>query len=290
VAAQRRCLVCGHVGLRPHLEILLQCPTCEFVTAGADPSVDIKALYAGDYFRGDEYLDYQADEAFFRKTFRAHLQQLLRRRAHGRLLEVGCAYGFFLALAQEHFDVVGFEVNQEAVRYGRDTLGLDVRSDDFLAASVTSIGGPVDVTVMRDVVEHLERPDLFIAHVADLSRPHALLSITTGDIGSAVARWRGRKWRLIHPPTHLHYFSRATLTRLLANHGFRVLDIRTMGVARSVHQVLYSILVLRMGRTKTYEALTRVVPATLGFTLNTFDIMHVLAERVADGRPADRAG
>lgn len=155
-------------------------------------------------------------------------------------------------LAREYFEVVGYEVNREAGRYGRETFGVDIRTDDFLAADPAGIGGPFDVTVMWDVVEHLERPDLFLARIGALSAPGALLYVTTGDIGSLVARVQGRKWRMIHPPTHVHYFSRETLARLLAHHGWRVIETRAVGVARSWRQVLYSLLVLRLASPRTY--------------------------------------
>lgn len=274
------CLVCGHTGLDPHFDRLLRCPACGFVTARVEAELDVRRVYDTDYFTGGEYLDYRSDQAFFKKTFRIRLQELLRRRSAGRLLEVGAAYGFFLDLAKEHFHVIGYEMNQEAARYAQETLGLDVRTDDFLHCSVESIGGPVDVTVMWDVIEHLVRPDLYLARAAELSRPGALLYLTTGDIGSVVARFRGRKWRMIHPPTHVHYFSRPTLARLLARHGFRVVETHSVGVARSLRQVLYVILVLRMRKPKAYAALTKIVPPTWGFTLNTLDIMQVVAEKV----------
>ena len=275
----RTCLVCNQPELEPHFDVLLRCPACGFVTAAVDPSLDTQQVYDGDYFTGGEYLDYRSDEAFFKKTFRGRLRELLRRQPGGRLLEIGAAYGFFLDLAKPHFQAVGFEVNQEAVRYARTKFALDVRTDDFLTTTAAAIGGAVDVTVMWDVIEHLVRPDLYLDRVAELSRPGALLYITTGDIGSTLARLRGRKWRMIHPPTHVHYFSRPTLTRLLTNRGFRVVDVRSVGVARSLRQILYVILVLHMGRPSAYAAMTKVVPPTWGFTLNTFDIMQVVAER-----------
>ena len=275
----RPCLVCGADAWTPHLGDLLRCTACGFVTADLTAPIDAGALYSEEYFRGAEYLDYAADEAFIKRTLQPRLDAVLARCRRGRLLEIGSAYGFFLDLARAHFDVVGFEVSTAAAAHARQRLGLDVRSDDFAAASPASIGAPVDATVMLDVIEHLEHPDRVIAHIAEVSRPGALLLITTGDIGSWVARHRGRRWRLIHPPTHLHYFSRATLSRLLARHGFQVRDVRAVPVVRSVRQTLYSILALRMGRTGLYQRLERLVPPTLGFPLNTFDIMQVIAER-----------
>lgn len=283
------CLVCGGSELTPHLEILLRCQACGFVTARLDAPLDARKLYEDDYFTGQEYLDYKADEAFFKRNFRKRLREVLahaqqqRRGGAGpgrpRLLEIGAAYGFFLDLAREHFDTVGFEVNPEAVRFAREQLKLDVRTDDVLAADAAAIGGPVDVTVMWDVIEHLDRPDRFIEHIAELSAPGALLFLTTGDIGSLAARARGRRWRMIHPPTHLHYFDRRTLPALLSRCGFEPLSVSSVGVARGIHQVLYSILALRLGRQSWYEACKKLIPANWGFTLNTFDIMQVVGRR-----------
>ncbi|MDM8007303.1 MAG: class I SAM-dependent methyltransferase [Phycisphaerae bacterium] len=273
------CLVCSHHGFEPFLEILLKCPVCGFATARLDSPIDTRRIYEGAYFAGQEYLDYRGDEAFLKRNFRRRLKELLKRCPGGRLLEIGAAYGFFLDLARAHFQTVGFEVNREAVGHAREVLGLDVRTDDFLLADEGAIGGQVDVTVMWDVIEHLERPDRFLARIAELSRPGAILCLTTGDIGSVLARWRGRKWRMIHPPSHLHYFDRSTITRLLGNHGFEVIDIRAIGVARSLRQILYSLLVLGLRLPAAYRAMEKITPAAWGVTLNTFDIMQVTASR-----------
>jgi hypothetical protein len=118
-----------------------------------------------------------------------------------------------------------------------------------------------------------------MARIAQMSKSGALLCITTGDIGSLLARLRGARWRMIHPPSHLHYFNRATISRLLRNHGFKVVDIRPVGPARSVHQILYSVLGLGMKMPWMYETLKKLIPADWGLTLNTLDIMQVTAEK-----------
>jgi len=279
---ERTCLVCGHAGFSRHLEILLKCTTCGFVTADLDslPKSNVREIYQGDYFTGGEYLDYRADEAFFKKNFRKRLHRVLKRQSCGRLLEIGSAYGFFLDLAQSYFEVVGYEVNECAAEHACRSFGIDVRTNDFLQANVNDIGGLVDVTVMWDVIEHLQRPDHFIQHIAELSKPGAWLYVTTGDIGSLVARMRGRKWRMIHPPTHLHYFDRQTLPRLLEKYGFQVVEKRSIGVARSIHQILYSLLVLNCAKTEAYERLKKIIPGTWGFTVNIFDIIQIAAKYV----------
>lgn len=278
MSAAAPCLVCGAAAWTPHLGDLLRCTACGFVTADLSAPIDPRALYGEGYFRGEEYLDYAADEAFIKRTLQPRLDALLRRVRGGRLLEVGAAYGFFLDLARAHFEVVGFEIGGAAAAHARDRLGLDVRNEDVTAADRATLDAPIDAAVMLDVIEHLEHPDRVVARIAELSRPGTILLITTGDIGSWVARHRGRRWRLIHPPTHLHYFSRSTLTRLLARHGFRTLDVRAVPVVRSVRQTLYSIIALRMRRPALYQRLARLIPPTLGFPLNTYDIMQVIAE------------
>ncbi len=281
--AQKRtfgCLVCDRGRLDSYFEGLLKCPVCGFITARIERGAEVREIYEGDYFKGDEYLDYAADEVILKKNFRRRLDDILKRRQSGRLLEIGAAYGFFLDLAKAKFEVRGFEVNPEAARYGRDKFGVDIRTNEFLDAQPVDLGGRFDVTVMWDVIEHLERPDVYLRHIAALSRPGALLYLTTGDIGSRLARWRGPEWRLIHPPSHLHYFDRQTIRQILARYGFEVREIKSVGFARSVLQVLYSVLVLRLGWKRGYAFARRIIPPAWSFTINLGDIMQVVAERV----------
>src|SRR4029453_3695829 len=102
----------------------------------------------------------------------------------------------------------------------------------------------VDVVVMWDTIEHLPRPDLTIAKVGQVLRPGGFLFLTTGDIGSRLARLRRERWGLFHPPTHLHYFSRVTIARLLETSGLQMVKTKYVGVRRSIRQVAYSLLVL----------------------------------------------
>ena len=198
---------------------LLTCSTCSFVTADVSMSTeDLKALYSAKYFAGEEYQDYLAERSLVEKHFRIRLKTLLDNvpdAARKHLFEIGSAYGFFLSVARDHFaSMEGIDISRDAVTYAAETLCLPVHAGDFLAYRVQK---KIDVACMWDTIEHLQCPHLYLEKLASHMDRGGVIAITTGDVGSFVARLRGAKWRQIHPPTHLHYFSRETLTRLLRN-------------------------------------------------------------------------
>jgi SAM-dependent methyltransferase len=275
--------VCHSKGPFPaHLEILLRCPGCGLVFA--DPKLsyeEISQLYGVEYFTGDEYADYLGDKIPIQRSFR-HKVELLSRMAptSRRLFEIGAAYGFFLELAQRRWEVAGIDVADEAARHAREVLNLDVRTGDFLTAEIPA--GYYDVFCMWDTIEHLARPDLYVERAAELIPPGGHFAISTGDIDALVPRRQGRGWRLIHPPTHLFYFSRSTLTRLLERCGFRVTSIKAMGMHRSLRQTVYSLGVQKYpSLTPLYQRFARSPLGSLYFYLNLGDIMVVTAQRVA---------
>jgi hypothetical protein len=111
-------------------------------------------------------------------------------------------------------------------------------------------------------------------------KPGGFLFLTTGDIGSLIARVKRERWRLFHPPTHLHYFSRSTIARLLATAGLQVVKTRYVGVRRSVRQVVYSMLVLGKQRSSwLYDSIADSVIGDFSFVLNTYDIMLVVGQK-----------
>jgi hypothetical protein len=110
-------------------------------------------------------------------------------------------------------------------------------------------------------------------------QPGALVAITTGDIDSLNARLRKAHWRLIHPPTHLHYFSKKTLTRLLNNYGFDVIYMRYCGFYRSFDNAAYNILVLRYKKPGLYKLLKKTGLTRFDFYLDLHDIVYVIGRK-----------
>jgi 2-polyprenyl-3-methyl-5-hydroxy-6-metoxy-1,4-benzoquinol methylase len=275
------CIVCrdGRKGFRDRWPGLKQCGNCGHCVADLDIShLNLKEVYKDSYFCGDEYADYLRDRSTFERHFRDRLRDMRRFQPGPELLEIGCAYGLFLGVAQQDYRVRGFDIAEGPVDYARQHLGVDARCEDFLEAPLEP--SSVDVVAMWDTIEHLPRPDLTVGKIGQVLRPGGLLFLTTGDIDSFLARVKRDKWRLFHPPTHLHYFSRRTMVRLLESAGLQVVKTKYVGVRRSIHQVAYSLLALGKPRpSRLYHLVADSAIGDFSFVLNTYDIMLVVGQK-----------
>jgi SAM-dependent methyltransferase len=177
----------------------------------------------------------------------------------------------------------GIDISSVAVALAQKRAGVRAQQGDYLTLD---LGRQVDLLTMWDTIEHLKRPDLFVAKAGRDVKTGGVIAITTGDIGSLNARLRGPKWRMIHPPTHLHYFSVPTLSRLLERNGFEVIHVSHPGNSRGLRSVLYFLLALKMQRPRLYEALRTIPIFDARLTVNLFDIMFVVGRRRAGMPPA----
>src|SRR3989304_8692940 len=177
------CAVCGESDsaiLYPSLKIN-RCSCGHIYYAGGLGEEEIKNLYSEDYFMGGEYADYKNGKNVIQRNFRNRLKVVKRYVSNGKLLELGSAYGLFLDLAREIFDVIGYEMCSEAAECARSELKLDVRDTDFVKEN---LGNKIfDVVCLWDCIEHLPSPQLFIEKINTLLKLGGYLFITTGEIG-----------------------------------------------------------------------------------------------------------
>ena len=231
------CRACGSVRTEPYLRIrgfdLVRCAHCGSATTDAQmDTARARAYYQGSYFRGGDYEDYPRDESIIKSNFERFAQAMIPHGPHGRLLEVGCAYGFFMDVAQKHWDVEGIDVSEAAINDARGRHGPRVTCGDLLSAPL-EFGG-YDWVVAWDVIEHVDRPRDYLQRMGQLLRPGGHLALTTGDLGSLAARLMGRRWRLLTPPSHLTYFTRKGIRTALRQAGLKVISSATAGYERSL--------------------------------------------------------
>jgi len=282
-AAPGACAACGARGARPLFEVggfaVVAC-ACGLARTVLPPGFDPASIYSEAYFQGgrpDGYADYAGSGTELRREFRRTLRVLSRHVERGRLLEVGCAYGFFLEEARAQFTVSGVELSEHARAVCR-ARGLAVERE--LTPEFVTAHGPFDAAVLLDVLEHLRDPGAVLDQLHAAMRPGAQLLITTGNRGSLLARALGRHWRLMTPPQHLWFFDARTVHVVLARHGFRVHSL-----AHPWKLVPLALIAYQAARTVGAQGLARRLAVPGRVPVNLFDAMRVIAERV-DGPAA----
>ncbi|HET6899205.1 MAG TPA: class I SAM-dependent methyltransferase, partial [Vicinamibacteria bacterium] len=206
---------------------IVECEVCGLVFARATdaPSVD---PYTESYYRGDVYADYLTTRETILRNAQRALREIEGLTAGRRLLDVGCATGFFLeAAAQRGWTVQGLEASAYASAQAREQSKLPVLQGSIEDPPRGLL--PADVVTLWDTIEHLERPDQALIRIRELMGPQGLLVITTGDFASLVRRVTGRRWRLFGDRTHHFFFTPRTLESLLARAGFRAIHVDHRG-------------------------------------------------------------
>ncbi len=275
-----KCMACsGTMHPSAALSGLGVCDQCGFMTADLDiPQDELEKLYGADYFHGEEYSDYTRDKALIQRNFERRLKTLQRftSPAGQTLFELGCAYGFFLELAQKRFaHAFGMDISADATAYARQQVHVDATAGDYLDSDIP----PYDVCCLWDTIEHLKEPERFLEKIGRELSPGGLLAITTGDLGSLNARLRGRKWRQIHLPTHLHYFSVKSLRKLLEAKGFEVVRVSHPGTLYSLDTLCYLMFVIRGKKEKLYAFLKKTGLLKCHVYVNLGDLMYVIARK-----------
>ncbi len=282
------CNLCGSDDRLPHCPEnglgLVKCQNCGLIYVSPRPAAEeLYALYGETYFHNNEsgvvgYTDYLKDERNIRKTSQRRLRHIEKFAQPGRMIDVGCAAGFFASEAQKRgWQVEGLDVSSFAVDYTRATVGIDAHH-----GSLTEVDLPesaYDLVTMYDVIEHVPDPKAYVQRVAELLRPGGIFELATPDVGSFPARLTGKRWigyKLSEE--HVYYFSIKTLTRMLDEAGFDVVHTRHIG-----KYVTMSLFVDRLGMyvgplARPLEWLKNALNLSeRAFYVNPFDIVAITA-------------
>jgi len=225
------CPVCGAPMRGPVAGFRYDCPQCGYARAAL--SVAIADAPTGAALREDDR------EAALAPLRRRNFETVLDRLAlcappPARLLEVGCAHGWFLDAAHRRgYAVQGVEpdraIGAQAVARGHAVaLGFfpDALPD----------GAKFDVVAFNDVFEHLPDPRAALGAVHGVLREGGVLAINLPSsrgafyrIAEALRRcgWRAphdRLWQAGFPSPHLSYFHPEALARLARSAGFSELE------------------------------------------------------------------
>jgi SAM-dependent methyltransferase len=224
----RTCPVCESELLPGLAPWLLRCGACGFECSTLPGQVSAPGVQESI----DEAARAQALELLRARNFRIVLQRMAPLRGQRmRLLDVGCAHGWFLqAAADAGWQAVGIEPDPRIALVARKA-GFEVRVGSFPYAVAPD--ETFDAITFHDVFEHLPEVNealractrslapggLLVINLPDARGPFYRTARLLGAMG--IQRPLERLWQKDFPSPHLSYFTAPLLRRLAGKHGFR---------------------------------------------------------------------
>lgn len=199
----------------------LLCKICNYEKANLQPTINLYSAH--------QLINEGARETGLRDLRISNFKKLLTsikslKPNGGRLIDVGCAHGWFLETVINDFDILGLEPDKN-VFDATSRRGLPVRMGYFPDALNES--EKFDVIVFNDVIEHIPDIENTLASCHQRLNEDGLLVLNLPSSNGIFYRlskifcyfgysnFFERLWQKDLPSPHLHYFNLANLIFLL---------------------------------------------------------------------------
>ena len=232
---QSNCLICGSVSkeIMDHLDFtgskVYYCESCSYWFTCPMPNNRFLENYYDKNYRNDTSV-FKTPEYYVTMKRRAHAQlNFIHRIAEVKVgyfkgkkaVDVGCGMGCLLkALLQEGFNAEGFEYDSEIIQYSEKKLKLKINHGGFKAENYHDL----DLITLSHVIEHLNDLNLYLNQYRNCLKKNTYLFI---EVPNTVKKMFEEK---VDQESHLHFFSKKSLSKILVQNGFEVLSCVECGV------------------------------------------------------------
>ena len=261
------------------------CKSCGYEKTNLQPTINLHSAH--------QLIDEGARETGLMELRVSNFKKLLTRikslrSNEGRLLDVGCAHGWFLETARNDFEVFGLEPDKN-VFDATSRRGLPIRMGYF--PDVLDENERFDIVVFNDVIEHIPDIKQVLASCHQRLNKDGLLVLNLPSsngifyvLSKIFCRYGfpsffERLWQKDLPSPHLHYFNLPNLIRLLQKNGFDVKikgDLSTIRLAGLWTRISYAGKINVVARISVYIGVVLLLPI---LKLLPSDIIYVISMR-----------
>ena len=198
---------------------VVRCNNCSHVFCSPLP----KDMYK--YYEDVVDKNYLPQDVDRKYTARTILTEISKYKKKGEILDIGCATGDFLEVAQDFgYNATGLELSKWSVAIAQKK-GLKIYCES-IEAHAKRFTQKYDLVTLWGVIEHFEKPREELEYINKLLKPKGIVVLWTGDVDSVTSRLMGRNW-WYWLGQHIQYFTRASLKLLGEETGFRQIFSKT---------------------------------------------------------------
>ncbi len=192
---------------------------------------EVRSVYSLSYYNspGTDY-GYHIPYALLEQGLRLQYLRVLefiKKAFHeirpSSILDVGCAYGYFLDVAAEMWGaqkLVGTDLNPGLKHI------IEQKGYSFICSPIEELtlktDCQFDLIFLGDCFEHFYDPFRVMEEIRSLLSPEGIVALTTVNFNSFLPSFFKQRWRLMTPPEHLFFWTPKAIKVLFTQYGFEV--------------------------------------------------------------------
>lgn len=185
----------------------------------------LKYKYGKEYFNSRKISIYGS---YYNNPFNKQLYTFLSRKIKkGKLLELGCAYGYFLKYAEKTYRTTGIDISKfaltQAKKITKNTLLINMDIEEDLPTFL--LGKKYDIIVALDILEHIKNPAKLLNNIKNSLSKQGILVIrvpNTQSIEHIFLSLFGlsKNWRGYRDKTHISVYNLDNWVKILKELDF----------------------------------------------------------------------
>jgi SAM-dependent methyltransferase len=238
------CLVCGSNQFEPFLVCkdytvskeefsIVNCKSCGFKFTNPRPEDSV----IGNYYKSESYVSHSnTKKGLVNRLYHMVRSHTLGKKlklvssyvSRGTILDYGCGTGMFLSVCQQDgWKCFGMEPDADARALAKEQ-NLQQVFGDKADLSQAAPAQKFNAITLWHVLEHVTDMSETLAFFKSRLTADGVLMIAVPNYTSYDAKFYGRFWAAYDVPRHLYHFSISSISPLLQNAGFKLVDAKPM--------------------------------------------------------------
>ena len=228
--AEKNCILCGSPGRSLLFQqgewSVYRCNGCGLGVLDPRPDTEeLNELYRSSYFQShyDRGLKPGSQEIKRRFSQEMHRVRFFRGiKKTGRLLDIGCGMGYFLAACRNFgYEVEGMDISADSAAYIRDELKIPITVGT--ADKIDYPPASFDVVTMWHFLEHARDPVTYLRKTGKWLKQDGIIVVDVPNYEGTDAKKMWDHWSGWSLPYHLYHFTPDAQRRLLEKCGFETI-------------------------------------------------------------------
>lgn len=238
-----KCLVCGSNQFEPFLQCkdytvsqesfnIVSCKSCGFKFTNPRPEDSV----IGNYYKAESYVSHtNTKKGLINKLYHAVRSYTLKKKvsminsyvSRGTILDYGCGTGMFLKACKDNgWGSFGMEPDDSARKIATEQ-GLNVFSDKGRIQTYITDKKFSAITLWH-VLEHVTDMPETLSFFKSKLKEDGVLIIAVPNHVSYDAQYYKEHWAAYDVPRHIHHFDVNSMSALLKNYGFKLVETKGM--------------------------------------------------------------